>query len=337
MGIPPRPVTGATVAPRPAASLVLFRPVDGGLEVLLTRRPAHMRFGGDLWVFPGGAVDSGDADHRSAAVRETFEETGIAVDPAALIPVSRWVTPSGLPVRFDARFFAATVLPATDVTVASEEVAESRWLRPAAALEMVENADLPMWLPTIVVLQQLQDVTDAAAVERAFAPSAGAGGPSEPRFDRLGDGLFGVEQPWAGGVEGRSSTGWIAGHREWIVIDPADPTGETTDSILDEARRAGARLAGVALTDLDPVHQAGVETLARGFGLPVVAGAGAARLAPYPVNELADGQAVPFGDVAMVARRPERSGQADRPESLRYEGPGWRIPPELNGVGSRAG
>jgi hypothetical protein len=39
----------------------------------------------------------------------------------------------------------------------------------------------------------------------------------------------------------------------------------------------------------------------------------------------------------MVARRPERSGQADRPESLRYEGPGWRIPPELNGVGSRAG
>jgi 8-oxo-dGTP pyrophosphatase MutT (NUDIX family) len=340
VGLPARPVSGEVAAPRQAASLVLLRAAVRGLEVLLTRRPSHMRFGGDLWVFPGGAVDRGDADHRSAAVRETFEETGIGVDPASLIPMTRWVTPNGLPVRFDARFFAAIVPPTTEVLAASDEVAESRWLRPDVALEAVANDQLPMWLPTIVTLQQFEHIADTATIERAFAPTARADDRPEPRFEGLGDGLIRVDQAWAGGIDGRRSTGWLAGRREWVVVNPADPTGLTTEAVLEEADRAGARLVGVALTDLDPAHHAGVETLARSLGLPVAAGAGAARLAPYHVIQLADGEAVPFGDVRLNARRRERPAGAGRPEALLYEGPGWRIPGELNevdsGVGSRA-
>jgi 8-oxo-dGTP pyrophosphatase MutT (NUDIX family) len=54
------------VRPRYASTVVLLRPGnEGGFEVLLTRRPAEMRFLGGYYVFPGGTVHAGD---RSAAV-----------------------------------------------------------------------------------------------------------------------------------------------------------------------------------------------------------------------------------------------------------------------------
>jgi 8-oxo-dGTP pyrophosphatase MutT (NUDIX family)/glyoxylase-like metal-dependent hydrolase (beta-lactamase superfamily II) len=102
--------------PRPAATVVLIRPGSeggstGGSEVLLTLRPATMAFAGDMYVFPGGAVDPADADGRLvarsslspeeaaaalggglpledalgrhlAAIRELFEEAGVLLaDP----------------------------------------------------------------------------------------------------------------------------------------------------------------------------------------------------------------------------------------------------------------
>jgi hypothetical protein len=123
-----------------------------------------------------------------------------------------------------------------------------------------------------------------------------------------------VRQPWAGGIEGRAAVGRIVGKRRLVVVDPSDPTGETTDAILAWARERGAEVEGVAVTDLDPLHHAGVEMFAAGLGLPVVAGPGASRLATYPVTQLRDGQLVPFGDVPLVARR-----ATGRPEALVYE------------------
>jgi recombination protein RecT len=52
---------------RPAATVVLVRPGTGGLEVLLTHRPATMAFAPDMHVFPGGRVDAADADPALAA------------------------------------------------------------------------------------------------------------------------------------------------------------------------------------------------------------------------------------------------------------------------------
>jgi glyoxylase-like metal-dependent hydrolase (beta-lactamase superfamily II)/8-oxo-dGTP pyrophosphatase MutT (NUDIX family) len=62
-----RPVTEPASTPRPAATVVLFRPGLDGPEVLLTRRPTTMAFAADMHVFPGGAVDPGDLDARLAA------------------------------------------------------------------------------------------------------------------------------------------------------------------------------------------------------------------------------------------------------------------------------
>jgi len=89
--------------PRDAATGVLLRPSDEGPSVYLLRRQTSMAFAAGMCVFPGGGVDQRDFDHAvawagpapaewagrlgvdeplaralvCAAVRETFEESGV--------------------------------------------------------------------------------------------------------------------------------------------------------------------------------------------------------------------------------------------------------------------
>lgn len=55
---------------------------DGGGRILLLRRCD----GNNLWGFPGGAMELGEGI-RSTVVREVREETGLEVEPAAMIGV----------------------------------------------------------------------------------------------------------------------------------------------------------------------------------------------------------------------------------------------------------
>ncbi len=110
--LPPQFVEGARAfadgsrepaEPRNAATVVLLRPGPDGPEVYLLRRQTSMAFAGGMCVFPGGGVDPRDFDHATAwagpgpaewaaqlgtdeataralvcaAVRETFEESGV--------------------------------------------------------------------------------------------------------------------------------------------------------------------------------------------------------------------------------------------------------------------
>ena len=69
------------VQPRTAARVLLL---DGEDRLLLFRgidRGAPDR--GSWWFTPGGGLEPGE-DHRTGAVRELFEETGLRCDPEAL-------------------------------------------------------------------------------------------------------------------------------------------------------------------------------------------------------------------------------------------------------------
>lgn len=147
-------------APRPkdAATLILIRKLRGEPTVLMGQRSKGHVFMPDKWVFPGGRVDRSDAlapaaselrpevearlqlertntrhprAFALAAVRETFEETGLVVGRAGarggkappgweefvacdaapeldkLDFICRAITPPYRPRRFDARFFYA--------------------------------------------------------------------------------------------------------------------------------------------------------------------------------------------------------------------------------------
>jgi len=66
---------------RPAATVMLLRDTDGGLEVFMLRRTSAAVFAGGMYVFPGGKVDPADGDgdeaYVVAAIRECYEEAGV--------------------------------------------------------------------------------------------------------------------------------------------------------------------------------------------------------------------------------------------------------------------
>jgi 8-oxo-dGTP pyrophosphatase MutT (NUDIX family) len=183
--------------PRDAATLILVRKKGKVPEVLMGCRAAKSAFMPNRYVFPGGRVDRADAHvpiatpfdrfvkarlekaatpQRAralgiAAVRETFEETGLmlaekfkkgapeddygehwkgfidqgygpALDRLDLI--ARAVTPPGRPRRFNARFFMARAEDVIGDIRHSSEMGDIRWVR------LDDARDLP--LPTITGL-----------------------------------------------------------------------------------------------------------------------------------------------------------------------------------------
>ncbi len=158
----------------PAATVVLLRDGTDGCEALLVRRNTQLSFHGGAWVFPGGRLDAEDyagvanasdvmAAARNAAVREALEEAGVTISRDGLIALSRWVTPVGLPKRFDTWFFAVRALDER-VQVDGGEIHEHRWMCPAAALAAQRGGEIELPPPTFVTLTGLVDhrhVSDA--------------------------------------------------------------------------------------------------------------------------------------------------------------------------------
>ena len=72
---------------RPAAVLVPIVADRSGLSVILTKRSSSLKHHPGQIAFPGGKVDSTDADAPAAALREAQEE--IALDPANVEIIAR--------------------------------------------------------------------------------------------------------------------------------------------------------------------------------------------------------------------------------------------------------
>jgi 8-oxo-dGTP pyrophosphatase MutT (NUDIX family) len=189
----------------PAATVVLLRDVDDGVDVLMLRKNRGQAFGG-MWVFPGGRVEDsdGDVDHdgegvvaRNAAVREAAEETGVVLKSDALAPFAHWVPPGSAPRRFSTWFFVAALPPgAADVVVDGGEIGDHVWTRPADALARHAAGEIELVPPTWVTLHDLADVASAAAaLERATASDIAY---FATHIGSLGDQLCAVWAPDAG-------------------------------------------------------------------------------------------------------------------------------------------
>jgi len=215
------------VQPRPASTMLLLRHNASEFEIFMMVRHDQIDFASGALVFPGGSVDASDKELlgepelfsaggisdpillglRVAAIRETFEESGIllarprgsnelvsatqasqveAAHRAALcegkikfaeilaeaklvlaldllVPYAHWITPAGLPKRFDTHFFLA-LAPADQVGAHDgRESVDSVWVSPRAALEGATTGRFKLLFPTTRNLIKLGKQPSAAS------------------------------------------------------------------------------------------------------------------------------------------------------------------------------
>jgi 8-oxo-dGTP pyrophosphatase MutT (NUDIX family) len=231
------------VAPRAASTILLLRDakaahVDGKsrdeIEVFMMVRHYEIDFNSGALVFPGGSVDKNDKEilerpelytggegldaaalsFRIAAIRETFEESGILLarpkgskalvdakrageieaahradlndrkttflqvltDNAMvlaldeLVPYAHWITPEGMPKRFDTWFFLAAAPPDQLGAHDGRESTDSIWVSPREALEGGETGRFKLPFPTT---RNLIKLGNQASVKDALKDSVG--------------------------------------------------------------------------------------------------------------------------------------------------------------------
>jgi len=206
----------------PAATVVLLRDADDGLETLMLHRTSKVAFGG-MWVFPGGRVEDGDrrpddvddeAAARRAAVREAQEECALTVHADDVVPFSHWTPPALTPRRYATWFFLARASDGT-VTVDGAEIHDHRWLAPREVLERRDRGEVDLAPPTWVTLS---DLADLPSVDVALAMAA-ARRPApryETRWSEVDDGAVAL---WFGdaGYEDGDVRAEGRRHRLWMT------------------------------------------------------------------------------------------------------------------------
>ncbi len=208
----------------PAATVVLLRDTDAGLETLMLHRTSKVAFGG-MWVFPGGRVEEADvhdtdADDepgaRRAAVREAAEECGLVVEPDHLVSFSHWTPPAETPRRYATWFFLARA-SAGEVQVDGGEIRDHAWLTPAEVLNRHRHGEVDLVPPTFVTLADLAVQSNVAAA----LTSASQRRPVPRYATRWGATEGGSVALWVGdaGYETTDPDAPGARHRLWMLSE----------------------------------------------------------------------------------------------------------------------
>lgn len=291
-------------------------------------------------------LESGGLAYWVAAVRECFEESGLllAADAAGSTPgaaelaalraraaageldfttlcrecglfpalsslryFSHWITPPGLPRRFDTRFFLAAA-PAEQIAAADQvETIAHAWLRPEDALARQKRGEMEMVFATIQTLKALSGFDSVQALLAhahaqeavpALMPRVSTGSkgrrvllPSDRAYAEVGKlDPFGEGQTWSeivpgkpvrlservvrltapnpGYMTGPGTNSYLVGDANALaVIDPGPDDAAHIEALL---RESGAALKLILTTHTHLDHSPGARRLKEATGAEVL-------------------------------------------------------------------
>lgn len=125
------------------------------------------------------------------------EDLQLAADQ--LTYFAHWITPVGLPRRYDTRFFMAEAPEGQEPLQDERETIAAAWVRPGEALSRHRRGEFEMRTPTVRTLEDFSDYDSVASLRRGLAerrdvrvqlPRIGPDGrrvlPGEPGYEELG-------------------------------------------------------------------------------------------------------------------------------------------------------
>ncbi len=248
--------------PVPSATVILVREDQGQLQVYLLERNVKSRFMAGNYVFPGGKVDPSDRDtafwmdkidlslheisdrfpscfdvreifgYGIAAIRETFEESGVILTHpdlldgkrhlqnirhhekrpdgdvfkkiveennltlsfSSLYPWRHWITPELMKQRYTTLFFLAVMPEDQTCRPDNAETTNGVWMNPRKGLERNLNGVLLLSPPTLVTLHQLLTFKNLKEIKEN-SPSLSFGNTIMPRL-LLEKGEKVILEPW---------------------------------------------------------------------------------------------------------------------------------------------
>jgi 8-oxo-dGTP pyrophosphatase MutT (NUDIX family) len=172
---------GLSVAVAPSAADPEGRTAPGsGLRTAAIRE--LFEEGNVLLAYRAGqllAVDE-EAVPRFAAYRRALHEGKSSLNAIAqtehlmlatdhLAYFAHWITPEGMPKRFDTHFFLAAAPPEQEALYDSLETSEGMWFHPADVLARFQQGEMPIAFPTF---HQLRDLTAFKGVQEALEVAA---------------------------------------------------------------------------------------------------------------------------------------------------------------------
>ncbi len=260
-----------------------------------------------------GVVDIGALRHwrerlqaGQGAIAEMCREQGLRLDLRGLAYFAHWLTPPGLPRRFDTRFFAALAPAGQEAEADRGEAVELMWLMPHQALDPQRGLKL---LPvTARILHELAGFADAAQAMAAFRertqvpltmPRRGLSahgarvvlphelpyaeiGRLDPtgrgdvwcelqpgRAVRLSPRVIRVTAPNPGPMTGPGTNSYLVGEGDsWTVIDPgpAAPEAQLQSHLQTLLAAAPGRIERILVTHTHRDHSPAAAALAQATG-----------------------------------------------------------------------
>jgi glyoxylase-like metal-dependent hydrolase (beta-lactamase superfamily II)/8-oxo-dGTP pyrophosphatase MutT (NUDIX family) len=246
-----------------------------------------------------------DASLPVAAARELFEEAGVLLadgvpEPARMVDerrallarerpfeavlarlglglaldrlqfAGRWLTPPFMPVRFDARFYVATLPPGQAAEVWPGELASGDWITPDEALERWRRGRALLHPPALHLLRCLRD----APLPEALAAMRTAPHVTDFVAERIefqaGVLVAPVRTPTL--PPATHTNTFLVGEEELVVVDPGSVYPEEQQrlgALCAALVREGRRFREILLTHEHHDHVDGVDALRDQLRVPV--------------------------------------------------------------------